>query len=187
MFVLTKMSGGINGGFCPTINVTSRDIGRTTSNSNAHRHFRVFHPTNFSFSRREVGEDLSPGDDNTNLSTMSFAAGPLGPQAFRLQNLNFDFTDAATHYVAITAAAIIFYLFYKFSSPPMDSREPPVLKPKIPMVGHIVGLAQHGIDYLEVLRYVTFLVRSFFCCRPFRIRNIPCATPPSIFTYVGIH
>ncbi|KAK3319118.1 cytochrome P450 [Apodospora peruviana] len=54
--------------------------------------------------------------------------------------------------VFTTVAAVVLLFFYRFSSPPIDPREPPLLKPGIPIVGHLVGLARYGIDYFEVLR-----------------------------------
>lgn len=86
---------------------------------------------------------------------MASMADPLGP--FQFENLD----PTATRYLAITAVAILVSLIYKFSSPPMDSREPPLLKAKIPIVGHIVGLVRHGIDYLEVLRYASPLEHAY--------------------------
>jgi hypothetical protein len=66
--------------------------------------------------------------------------------------------DAASlttaHYVGIASILIFFSLLYRYSSPRMDPREPPVLKPTIPLVGHIVGLARHGVNYFDSLRYV---------------------------------
>ena len=55
-------------------------------------------------------------------------------------------------YVGLTAAVLLISVLYKFSSPPMDPREPPLAKPGIPIIGHIIGLARHGIDYFELLR-----------------------------------
>lgn len=37
--------------------------------------------------------------------------------------------------------------------PTIDPREPPILKPRLPLIGHIFGLLQHGVDYFSILGY----------------------------------
>jgi hypothetical protein len=62
--------------------------------------------------------------------------------------------DTTIHYIAITAAVIFSsLLLYSLSSPRTDPREPPILKPAVPFVGHIVGLVRHGVDFFDILRY----------------------------------
>lgn len=34
-----------------------------------------------------------------------------------------------------------------------DPREPPRLKPKVPLVGHAIGLVQHGPAYFSITGY----------------------------------
>lgn len=60
---------------------------------------------------------------------------------------------ASAQSVTIAVAVVLLSLLYRFSSPQMDPREPPAVKPVIPLVGHIVGLVRHGVDFFEVLRY----------------------------------
>lgn len=38
-------------------------------------------------------------------------------------------------------------------NPAIDPREPPVLKAHLPLIGHVVGLLQHGVDYFSILGY----------------------------------
>ncbi|KAK0610847.1 cytochrome P450 [Immersiella caudata] len=56
-------------------------------------------------------------------------------------------------YIGLTATVVFLSILYKFSSPPMDPREPPALKPDlpIPMIGHIIGFLRHGLNYFSVL------------------------------------
>ena len=35
-----------------------------------------------------------------------------------------------------------------------DPREPPRLRPKIPLIGHLIGLIRYGTVYYSVTRYV---------------------------------
>jgi hypothetical protein len=37
-------------------------------------------------------------------------------------------------------------------SPHVDPREPPILKPTIPFVGHLIGLIRHGSHFLRLLK-----------------------------------
>jgi hypothetical protein len=39
----------------------------------------------------------------------------------------------------------------KLSSPGLDEREPPLLKPSIPVVGHLIGMAKHHGGYFQIL------------------------------------
>ncbi|KAK4181985.1 cytochrome P450, partial [Podospora australis] len=57
-----------------------------------------------------------------------------------------------THLLALATCLIFSILLYKFSSPPLDPREPPVLRPKFPVIGHLLGLSRHGVAYFDLLR-----------------------------------
>jgi hypothetical protein len=48
--------------------------------------------------------------------------------------------------------AAAFLLFWQFSGPPMDPREPPLLRPDIPVVGHLIGMMRKQMDYYAILR-----------------------------------
>ena len=37
----------------------------------------------------------------------------------------------------------------------LDPLEPPLLKPSIPLIGHIIGLLRHGVDYFSILGLVS--------------------------------
>jgi hypothetical protein len=48
------------------------------------------------------------------------------------------------------AAAVL--LFWQFSGPRMDPREPPLLRPAIPVVGHVIGMMKEQLNYYAILR-----------------------------------
>ncbi|KAF2496755.1 cytochrome P450 [Lophium mytilinum] len=52
----------------------------------------------------------------------------------------------------ITSAAIIFAILQRFlGKSSHDSREPPVLRPRVPFIGHMFGLAYHGASYFSTV------------------------------------
>ncbi|KAF2816431.1 cytochrome P450 [Mytilinidion resinicola] len=52
----------------------------------------------------------------------------------------------------ITSAAIIFAILQRLlSKSSHDSREPPVLRPRVPIIGHMFGLAYHGASYFSTV------------------------------------
>jgi hypothetical protein len=54
----------------------------------------------------------------------------------------------------IFATAAVLLVCWSRLSVRVDAREPPILKPTIPYVGHIIGLLTHQTSYFEKLRYV---------------------------------
>ncbi|KAK3322713.1 cytochrome P450 [Apodospora peruviana] len=55
--------------------------------------------------------------------------------------------------IAITVVLGLFLQF--FALPRMDPREPPLLKPTIPLIGHIIGMFRYQADYHLILRRKT--------------------------------
>lgn len=53
-------------------------------------------------------------------------------------------------YLFILSGVIV--LFWRLLSSPRDPREPPLIKPSIPIVGHIIGIFRHKMEYFEILR-----------------------------------
>jgi hypothetical protein len=51
----------------------------------------------------------------------------------------------------ILAASAILLLCWQRLSVKLDPQEPPLLKPKIPYVGHVIGILQHQITYFDML------------------------------------
>lgn len=54
---------------------------------------------------------------------------------------------------AALAIAVIFCLL-QFLNTPVDPREPPLVQPRIPYFGHIIGMLTEGPLYLRRIRYV---------------------------------
>ncbi|KAK4665407.1 hypothetical protein QC763_0062110 [Podospora pseudopauciseta] len=56
--------------------------------------------------------------------------------------------------IAVAIAAIILAVFINTLATPRraDPREPPLLKPTIPFIGHIIGLIRHQADYHRILQ-----------------------------------
>jgi hypothetical protein len=44
-----------------------------------------------------------------------------------------------------------------------DNREPPVLKSKVPFVGHLIGMLRWQVGYMQMLRYAVFMVFNIQC------------------------
>jgi hypothetical protein len=53
--------------------------------------------------------------------------------------------------IIIVLAATILFL-WRTPSVARDSGEPPVIRPKIPLVGHLVGMLSHKSKYFDKLR-----------------------------------
>ena len=52
--------------------------------------------------------------------------------------------------LALTAAS--YWLFDRFLALKQDPQEPPLIPPKIPLVGHLIGLVMRKNDYYVELR-----------------------------------
>lgn len=59
---------------------------------------------------------------------------------------------SATVVVVLIALAIAALM--KLLTPAMDPCEPPLVKPTIPIIGHIIGIVQHQSSYHKILRSV---------------------------------
>jgi hypothetical protein len=58
---------------------------------------------------------------------------------------------------AVSSAVLLWGRFEKYRD---RVREPPIAKPFIPLIGHILGMRKHGVRYLEMLRSVSMLHAS---------------------------
>lgn len=84
----------------------------------------------------------------------------LEPQSFNMSSL-FESRNGEernmqwTMYGGVVIATIL--LFYNLNlrlrKKPVDPREPVFLYPKIPVIGHIIGLFQYGGAYYTRIRY----------------------------------
>ena len=57
--------------------------------------------------------------------------------------------------VTVVLTALVLRLANHFLGPKYDSREPPLVSQKVPYLGHLIGLIQHGLMYIENLRYLS--------------------------------
>jgi hypothetical protein len=57
---------------------------------------------------------------------------------------------------AAIATAIALSLLNYLLTPRVDPREPPVVKPTIPWIGHILGIIRHQADYGRIIQFVLF-------------------------------
>lgn len=74
------------------------------------------------------------------------AAGFL---AFKLE----DIEKSTSWYVTVAILLGVVTLVHVLSSPKLDGREPPVMKPRIPIIGHLIGMIQNRQRYFKVLEY----------------------------------
>jgi len=62
-------------------------------------------------------------------------------------------SGTTTNPMTIGIVVVVLGLLIRFiASPRLDPREPPVLKPRIPLVGHIIGLFRHQASYYSMLQ-----------------------------------
>lgn len=68
-----------------------------------------------------------------------------------------DYRSANVTILSTTALAVIvaFALLNRLLTPRIDPREPPVVKPSIPWVGHIIGIIRHQADYSRIIQSVS--------------------------------
>lgn len=70
--------------------------------------------------------------------------------AFLGISLSFDGYDMSLVLLFLTTAIV---LIWGFSGPRMDPREPPLLRPAIPIVGHLIGIMKKQMEYYAILRW----------------------------------
>jgi len=49
------------------------------------------------------------------------------------------------------ALGLVFLASKLLASAPADSREPPLIKPKVPILGHALGMMMHQAEYFSIL------------------------------------
>ena len=59
---------------------------------------------------------------------------------------------ASAAYVGLAMLVVIFYLIRKITTLNLARQEPPLLKPRVPLIGHIIGLMKHEATYFSILR-----------------------------------
>jgi len=58
-----------------------------------------------------------------------------------------DMSNSPAKYISIFSLSALFLFLRWTLTPSHDPREPPLLKPKIPIIGHIIGILGQGIKY----------------------------------------
>lgn len=58
-------------------------------------------------------------------------------------------------YVGFATLAVVILLIRRLTSIKLAPGEPPLLKPRLPLIGHILGLIKHESDYFSILRSQT--------------------------------
>lgn len=59
---------------------------------------------------------------------------------------------ASIGYVGFAALAVIVFLIRRIITIELGPGEPPLLRPRVPLIGHILGLIKHESDYFSILR-----------------------------------
>lgn len=54
-------------------------------------------------------------------------------------------------YSTFAALLALLVLVHRLSSPPVEEREPPLMKPAIPVIGHLIGMIKHESHYFKFL------------------------------------
>ena len=66
----------------------------------------------------------------------------------------------ALYVILVFGLFAVWFLFLR-SSIPRDIREPVLIRPRIPIIGHAISLLLHGSDYYEKIRSVASLQGDF--------------------------
>lgn len=63
-----------------------------------------------------------------------------------------DLRNSPGGYIAVAIVLALFLLLLRAKpAPHLGCREPPLLKPRVPFVGHIIGLIRHHSNYFILL------------------------------------
>lgn len=55
-------------------------------------------------------------------------------------------------FLYLAVLVVVLHFLGKVISPKVDQHEPPILKPRLPLIGHILGLMKYEANYFSVLR-----------------------------------
>lgn len=70
------------------------------------------------------------------------------------------FQEAPIRYTVSTLLVTILVYLYRKSIPELDAKEPPVMLPRIPFIGHLVGMIRNQAEYYTSLQLV-FLYQKY--------------------------
>ncbi|KZL75264.1 prostacyclin synthase [Colletotrichum tofieldiae] len=62
-----------------------------------------------------------------------------------------DIQKSTSSYASLAMLLALAIIVYKFASPEIDEREPPPMKPRIPVIGHLIGMIRHQSGYFGTL------------------------------------
>lgn len=65
-----------------------------------------------------------------------------------------DVQRSSGSYLTIAGILALGFLIHKLLFVSIDPREPPVLKPRVPIIGHLLGILQYHGVYLRTLQFV---------------------------------
>lgn len=68
-----------------------------------------------------------------------------------LDNLTGEATRHSSVYVGL-GFCVLLALWHYFDVSGHDPREPPIVKPSIPLIGHFVGFYRYGVSYMDRMR-----------------------------------
>lgn len=63
--------------------------------------------------------------------------------------LNFDLFSGRGPITAVAGICTVLYLLYRVGAAKIHPNEPTVIPPKVPFVGHLLGMTIHGGKYVK--------------------------------------
>ncbi|KAK4081308.1 uncharacterized protein Triagg1_2840 [Trichoderma aggressivum f. europaeum] len=76
------------------------------------------------------------------------------PSSLAFDNFTGEVTRHSSVYVGLGFCALL-ALWHYFDVSGHDPREPPIVKPSIPLIGHFVGFYRYGVSYMDRMRHHT--------------------------------
>jgi hypothetical protein len=67
------------------------------------------------------------------------------------QNILLSISDSQ-NYIILILLVVFLWKLWNISSIQLDPQEPPLIQPKIPIIGHILGIIQYPHQYLFELK-----------------------------------
>jgi hypothetical protein len=79
----------------------------------------------------------------------------MDSQSLLTSLVDYRVADVTILSTTVLAVIVAFALLNRLLTPRIDPREPPVVKPSIPWVGHIIGIIRHQADYPRIIQSVS--------------------------------
>lgn len=64
--------------------------------------------------------------------------------------LDFDLLSGRGSFTAVAGICAALYLLYRVGAAKVHPNEPTVIPPKVPFVGHLLGMTMHGGKYVKM-------------------------------------